>query len=609
MMRQMRENTKIIMLVTALAFVALMVFEWGMDITGQSAGVQELGTVNGESVSYDRYQVAYRNLYDQVSASQEEPITSQQNREIEDAAWDEVVNQVLIEQELARRGITVTEQEVVQAARFSPPPDLRTNPAFMTDGVFDLQKYQDFIDNSADELLLLQLEAYYRDILPRGKLLRQVSEGIYFSDPQLWHLYRDANERVQVRYLPLNPDLRIPDEEIVVTPEEIEARYDETMDEFAIPARARVLAAVISKAPTAADSAASMERAQSVRQEIMEGADFAEVAARESADDGTKDAGGDLGVFGRGAMVKPFEDASFDARVGQTTEPVETSFGFHIIQVTQNWGDSVQARHILIPIERTDDSEIALLTRADSLEVLGETLTLSEAASRLGVPVEPADLTMEFPFVTNAGRVTEGVDWALQEAAPGDVSPVFETTSAFYALELVNRQEAGFLPLADASPAIEQDLRLERKLDMAEREGQEFVQALRSGRGMDQVALDQGLEIRTTELFSRNDFVPGLGRQNAAVGAAFGLATVFSDVIRTANNAYILEVVDYQPADSLAWEAQKQQQRAALTSTAQQTRLTDWLDGLRNAATIMDNRESVFQAVEDAPLSQGFPMG
>jgi peptidyl-prolyl cis-trans isomerase D len=605
----MRENTKIIMLVTALAFVALMVFEWGMDITGQSAGVQELGTVNGESVSYDRYQVAYRNLYDQVSASQEEPITSQQNREIEDAAWDEVVNQVLIEQELARRGITVTEQEVVQAARFSPPPDLRTNPAFMTDGVFDLQKYQDFIDNSADELLLLQLEAYYRDILPRGKLLRQVSEGIYFSDPQLWHLYRDANERVQVRYLPLNPDLRIPDEEIVVTPEEIEARYDETMDEFAIPARARVLAAVISKAPTAADSAASMERAQSVRQEIMEGADFAEVAARESADDGTKDAGGDLGVFGRGAMVKPFEDASFDARVGQTTEPVETSFGFHIIQVTQNWGDSVQARHILIPIERTDDSEIALLTRADSLEVLGETLTLSEAASRLGVPVEPADLTMEFPFVTNAGRVTEGVDWALQEAAPGDVSPVFETTSAFYALELVNRQEAGFLPLADASPAIEQDLRLERKLDMAEREGQEFVQALRSGRGMDQVALDQGLEIRTTELFSRNDFVPGLGRQNAAVGAAFGLATVFSDVIRTANNAYILEVVDYQPADSLAWEAQKQQQRAALTSTAQQTRLTDWLDGLRNAATIMDNRESVFQAVEDAPLSQGFPMG
>jgi peptidyl-prolyl cis-trans isomerase D len=609
MMRQMRENTKIIMLVTAAAFVALMVFEWGMDITGQSAGVQELGRVNGEAVTYDRYQVAYRNLYDQVAASQEEPITSQQNREIEDAAWDEVVNQVLIEQELARRGITVTEQEVVQAARFSPPPEFRTNAAFLTDGVFDLVKYQDFIDNSADELLLLQLEAYYRDILPRGKLLRQVSEGIYFSDPQLWHRYRDANERVQLRYLPLNPDQRIPDGDVTVTEEEIQARYDEIIEEFAIPARATVLAAVISKAPTAADTAAARERAESVRQEILDGGDFAGVAATESADEGTRELGGDLGVFGRGAMVKPFEDAAFDARVGRITEPVETSFGLHIIQVTQNWGDSVQARHILIPIERTDDSEIALLTRADSLEALGETLPLADAAGQLDVSTETAELTMDFPFVTEAGRVTEGVDWALQEAEIGDVSPVFETSTAFYALELVNRQEAGYLPLADASPAIEQDLRMEKKLDRAEREGQDIVSSLRAGTGMDQVALDNGLEIRTTEFFSRDDFVPGLGRQNSAIGAAFGLATDYSDVIRTANNAFILQVTGYQPADSLAWEAQKEQQRAALVAVAQQSRLTDWLDGLRNAATIVDNREAVFQAVEDAPLAQQFPLG
>ncbi len=609
MMRQMRENTKIIMLVTAAAFVALMVFEWGMDITGQSAGVQELGRVNGEAVTYDRYQVAYRNLYDQVAASQEEPITSQQNREIEDAAWDEVVNQVLIEQELARRGITVTEQEVVQAARFSPPPEFRTNPAFLTDGVFDIVKYQDFIDTSADELLLLQLEAYYRDILPRGKLLRQVSEGIYFSDPQLWYRYRDANERVQLRYLPLNPDQRIPDDEVTITEEEIRVRYDEIIEEFAIPARATVLAAVISKAPTASDTVAARERAESVRQEILDGGDFVEVAARESADQGTRENGGDLGVFARGAMVKPFEDAAFEARVGRIGEPVETSFGLHIIQVTQNWGDSVQARHILIPIERTDDSEIALLTRADSLEALGETLPLTDAAGRLDVPVETAELTMDFPFVTEAGRVTEGVDWALQEAEIGDVSPVFETSTAFYALELVNRQEAGYLPLADASPAIEQDLRMEKKLDRVQLEGQEIVSALRRGTGMDQVALDNGLEIRTTEFFARNDFVPGLGRQNAAIGAAFGLATDYSDVIRTANNAFILQVTGYEPADSLAWEAQKQQQRAALIAVAQQSRLTDWLDGLRNAATIVDNREAVFQAVEDAPLAQQFPLG
>ena len=110
------------MVVTALAFVALMVFEWGMDASGQSSGgLGEIGRVNSDAVMYTEYMAAYRNLYDEVQASQEEPISSQQNTEIEDAAFDEVVNQLLIRQELRRRGIGVSDQEISQAAQLSPP--------------------------------------------------------------------------------------------------------------------------------------------------------------------------------------------------------------------------------------------------------------------------------------------------------------------------------------------------------------------------------------------------------------------------------------------------------------------------------------------------------
>ncbi|MAM02634.1 MAG: peptidylprolyl isomerase, partial [Myxococcales bacterium] len=96
MMRQMREATKPIMLLAALAFVALMVFEWGMDMSGRSGGsVGEIGSVNGQPVNYESYMAAYRQLYDQVQRNQEELISSQQNKEIEDAAFDEVVTQLL----------------------------------------------------------------------------------------------------------------------------------------------------------------------------------------------------------------------------------------------------------------------------------------------------------------------------------------------------------------------------------------------------------------------------------------------------------------------------------------------------------------------------------
>ena len=122
MMRQMREATKPIMLFTAIAFVSLMVFQWGMDITGQSGGgLGEIGSVNGDAVMYESYMAAYRQLYDQVQRSQEELISSQQNKEIEDAAFDEIVNQLLIRQELRRRGITVSDQEISDEAQFRPP--------------------------------------------------------------------------------------------------------------------------------------------------------------------------------------------------------------------------------------------------------------------------------------------------------------------------------------------------------------------------------------------------------------------------------------------------------------------------------------------------------
>ena len=122
MMRQMRDNTKWIMMLAALAFGGLMFFEWGMDITGQTSGsFGEIGRVNGESVGYDRYMAEYRNIYDRVQATQEEPITNARNAELEDQAWDAVVNSILVQQELERRRIMVSDEEILNAARFSPP--------------------------------------------------------------------------------------------------------------------------------------------------------------------------------------------------------------------------------------------------------------------------------------------------------------------------------------------------------------------------------------------------------------------------------------------------------------------------------------------------------
>ena len=601
MMRQMREATKPIMLLAALAFVALMVFEWGMDISGQSSsGVGEIGRVNGDAVSYDAYMASFRNLYDQVQRSQEQPVTSQQNTEIEDAAFDEVVNQILIAQELRRRGIRVTDQEIVQAAQLSPPDELRPGFTSPETGQFDITAYQMFLATAPPDQLML-LEAYYRDVIPRGKLLRQVASGIYLSDAELWRSFRDANEQVEVRFVALDPGTRYEDEDFTISDADIEEYFEDNQEEFTVPARASVKVAVLDKTPTAEDSVAAGETAAALRQEILDGADFAEVAQRESSDQSSAILGGDLGRFPRGRMVGAFDTAAFEGPLNTVMEPVRTAFGYHIIEVQERWGvDSVQARHILIPFERTDDSEIALLMLADSLEDMGEVMSLDEAAANAGLEVTTAELAENFPFVGGAGQISEGSDWAFLEGEPGDVSPVFETAQAFYALELISTTEEGVLPLEDARSAIESTLRFDRKMAKAAVDGQSMLDRIAAGEDLAQVAEEAGLDVDQPNPFTRADFVPKLGRQNAAIGASFGLRPgQISEVVTTQSNAFIIEQVSYAEADSAAWLGQTIQQRATQATILQQTRLQLWIAALRSAARIVDRRAEVLAPADE----------
>ena len=595
MMRQMRNNTKWIMLVTAFAFVGLMVFQWGMDITGRSGlSIGEIGSVNGTPVMYEAWNQTYRSIFDQTQASQEDPVTTQQIADIEDAAWDEMVNQVLIRQELDRRGIVVTNEEVLTAARFSPPPEFQVNPAFQTDGLFDLQKYQDFLASpTVDDLMLLQLEMYYRDIIPRNKLMRQVSADLYVTDAALWDEYRDHNERISVRYLALNPTQRVADSTVSVTSTEVRAYYNDHEEEFALPAQATVRAVVLDKTPTPADTLAMAEIAAELRQEILDGADFEDMFVRP----GVGASSGELGWFTRERWPVEFSDAAFATPPGELTAPIRTSFGYHVIEVQDQAEDSVQARHILVPFARSEESELDLLTMADSLEALGESRPISEAALNLNLAVETAFLSTDFAFVAGAGQAGEGSDWAFEEALVGDVSPVYETRQAFYMLELVELREEGAISLADATGSIEQTVRGEKKVEEAKGDGEEIVAQLQAGGNLDDVAEQEGLEIQTAGPYSRMDFVPGIGQLNAAVGAGFGLNIGdVSGAVEANNNVFIIELAEYFAADSTAFEDERSALRDQVLGFAQQSRLQEWLEGLRAGARIIDRREEVLNA-------------
>lgn len=605
MMQQMRDKMKIIMLVTAVAFVGLMVFEWGMDLSGRSsaqASGGELGRVNREPVSYDEFLRTYRNLYDEQQRAKGDPLTASENRQVEQAAWEQLVMQRLVAQELRRRGITVTDEEVRQAARFAPPPQFYENELFQTNGQFDLAKYQQFLASpSVDQQLLFQLEAYYRDLIPRSKLYQQVTAGLYIPDGELWRMWRERSETARVRYLALDPQTLVADAAIALSDKEIQATYESQRADFARPARASIRLVTIDRSPTAADTAAALERARNIRQQIVGGADFAEVARRESADSASAAQGGSLGKFRRGQMVPAFDRAAWSLPIGQVSEPVLTQYGYHILEVESRKDDEAQARHILVRIRRTEENENALLVLADSLETLGEELPLAAAAERLGLRVRSAELTPELPIVAGLGRVDDGADWAFREAEPGEVSAVYDENPAFfYMLELVERTPEGILPLAEATPEIRHRLLTQKKLEHARRLGRELVDRIRQGQTLDQVAQPSGLDVREAGPFTRLDFVPGLGRLNAAIGAAFGLRPgQVSGLVEAEGALFILQGVERTEPDRQQFEQQRESIRTRLIASLQEERWAQFLAALKEQAKIVDNRKQLLRQAAD----------
>lgn len=114
---------------------------------------------------------------------------------------------------------------------------------------------------------------------------------------------------------------------------------------------------ILAPEPTAAARAAARARIDSVRAELVAGADFAAVARRVSMD-GTAPLGGDLGWVRRGRTVPAFEQWAFSLPVGQLSPPVETSFGYHLIRVDSRQPAEVKVRHILV-IPEVDSTDFA----------------------------------------------------------------------------------------------------------------------------------------------------------------------------------------------------------------------------------------------------------
>lgn len=211
-------------------------------------------------------------------------------------------------------------------------------------------------------------------------------------------------EQAKVEYLVLSADALAAD--ISITPEQLKSYYDSNIARFRTDEQRRASHILIgaSKDAPAAERQAAKDKAAKLLEELRKHPDtFADVARKQSQDPGSAEKGGDLGFMGRGALVKPFEDAMYALQPNQLSDVVETDYGYHIIKVTEIKPSQTRPLEAVKPeLEAELRKQLAAKLFTEQADAFGNTVyeqsdSLKPAADKFKLTIQTADNVTRAP--------------------------------------------------------------------------------------------------------------------------------------------------------------------------------------------------------------------
>ena len=397
----------------AMAIIALIVLSFvfaGVSSYVSSSGSSAAAEVNGEPISQQDVERAYQAQRARLEAQFGEGISalfSDENylRDFRMNVLDRLIADTLIEQKAKELGMRVSDKQIRDA--------ITAMPEFQTEGSFDNERYlmllrqngfqpSDFRDYMRQQMTREQLSRAVQASdfsLPEEVSLAHRLQGqtrnadylivdsapfaasVELSDEEVQAFYDenisrfDTQEKVNLAYVTLAvEDLKA---DVSVSEEEIEQEYQDNIALYKTTEERRVSHILIEFGD---DKGAAKEKAESLLAEVEQGADFAELAEANSADTFSAENGGDLDFITAGMMDPSFDEAAFAiSNVGETSEVIETEFGYHIIKLTD-----------MKPVETTPLAEVR-----DEIEA--QLLTDKATDEFFALQSEMANLAFEVP--------------------------------------------------------------------------------------------------------------------------------------------------------------------------------------------------------------------
>jgi peptidyl-prolyl cis-trans isomerase D len=530
---------------------------------------------------------------------------------------DEMVQQRAIAYEFGRQGLTVSDDEVLVGLESA-------NPQYFKDGV--LISKDEYAQRLAAQGMTLQdmVDQMRRELIVR-KVKNIVYSSILVPDKEVEDQYKHDKERATIKYIAF-PPAKFHDQ-VTVTPQDLHAAfeahrgeyftpekrtfqavivdqakleasmtisdaelqtvYNTSMDNFRMPERVKARHILIkTQGKSDAEKKAALAKAQDLLKQLKAGADFSQLAQKNSDDTSNAPKGGDLGWFVRGQMVGEFDKAAFALKQGDLSDVVNTEFGYHIIKVDEkekarvkpfeevkaDLATELKKQRVTEKMQSTADQVHDALAKSPN--------SAADVAKKFGVEVVAVTDSTPGSPVPTLGTVPE-IDSALTQMKPNDVSPILTLPANRLVVAVLNSRAAARPAIFEEVEGKVKDRIVNDKATLiAKEKAREAAEKLRAGQDIDKVAKEYKLDVSSPAEFGPADSVEGLGQAvyvkdafTQPVGTILGPKEIM-------NRDIVYTVTAKKQPDMAAFAAEKETIRSSIRQQKANERLGLFMDSV-----------------------------
>jgi len=617
MRREKKKFLGILLLPLMFGLVAYLIPGMPGGAWGDGLGASVLATVGSAEISSTEFIGSYQRFLrsGQFPYDRQFLKTLQVDRQI----LNQLVSREVMLSEAKRLGIDATANELQQK--------IFALPYFQDNGNFAFNRYKTILEQNG--MTVPQFEDGVREEIIQEKLKNLITDSVTVSEREVEEEFRDRSEKSKISYASFEPakfmsavvlqeadikghydqnkeSYRVPEQRrakylfadtaalrtgIQIPDAELRSYYQQNLATYQLPEKVRathILLKTEGKSPE--ESEKIKARATDLLLQARKGADFADLAKKNSEDTVSAANGGDLGSFARGAMVPEFDQAAFTLGVGAISDLVKTQFGYHIIKVLEKQPAHTQTfeevENLIRPTLLQRKAEQKAQELADKAFTLAKNnKSFDQIVAELKISVQETPLFQQggsIPLIGNSPEFSSKV-FGLKEKEVG--SPIRVPNG--FALAQLAEIKPPYVPAIDeVRPKIEEALKVSKAAGLAKVKAQEFAEKAKTAGGLDKLAKSYSVEVKTSEEFTRNGNLQDLGSSSPFDSFAFSSEVgTISQPIQVGQRQVVAQLKEKHPVNPEEFAKAKDGLRQSLLTPKKDKKFQTYLDSVRETMT------------------------